>query len=366
MVRVRRVVPKDWARYSPIGNVIPRTRFIVFKTPLNDKLACQLPKEKRFNVNDLFMQLNMRGQRLGLVVDLTDTDRYYDKNDIIGLGVQYEKINCPGRGFIERDECIESFHQAIQNYSDNCDDQDALIGVHCTHGINRSGYLICRFLIERLGWSSHEALDAFEHARGYPIEKGAYVMALHKAAKDVRNRRVESDSDSEGRRKKSRKNKRKHREEENGHINIINAFLGELGQQVASVSGAFENSPISNGYGTPDDQNPQPQQPHWGYAVKKSKYQSLNQPNNNGTPVESSPFVEDEEQYDDGEDDGQDVQDGEVQVAADGSAPSASSKRRARRHRMQKMLAVMKRGNFHEIQAMQEEVATNHGAAATL
>ena len=36
---------------------------------------------------------------------------------------------------------------------------EALIGVHCTDGVNRSGYLVCRFLIENLGWSSHEALE---------------------------------------------------------------------------------------------------------------------------------------------------------------------------------------------------------------
>lgn len=34
-----------------------------------------------------------------------------------------------------------------------------MIGVHCTNGVNRSGYLICRFLIDRLGWSSHDAID---------------------------------------------------------------------------------------------------------------------------------------------------------------------------------------------------------------
>ncbi|EPB65850.1 tyrosine-protein phosphatase domain protein, partial [Ancylostoma ceylanicum] len=100
-----------------------------------------------------------RGLRLGLVVDLTDTDRYYDKDEIEGLCIQYQKINCPGRGFVERTECVSEFNKAIQDYIDKTDDEEALIGVHCTNGVNRSGYLICRFLIERLGWSSHEALD---------------------------------------------------------------------------------------------------------------------------------------------------------------------------------------------------------------
>lgn len=36
---------------------------------------------------------------------------------------------------------------------------DLLIGVHCSNGVDRAGYLICRYLIDRLGWSSHEAIE---------------------------------------------------------------------------------------------------------------------------------------------------------------------------------------------------------------
>ena len=36
---------------------------------------------------------------------------------------------------------------------------DALIGVHCTHGVNRTGYLICRYLIEKMDWDPQKAID---------------------------------------------------------------------------------------------------------------------------------------------------------------------------------------------------------------
>ncbi|CAL2036792.1 unnamed protein product [Caenorhabditis brenneri] len=362
MVRVCRVVPKDWIKYEALGNVIPRTRFIVFKTPINSQLSSKLHKEQRFTTNDLFRKLAERGQHLGLVVDLTDTDRFYDKKDITGMCVEYEKVNCPGRGFTERDECVESFNQVIQDYTDKCEDQDALIGVHSTNGINRCGYLICRFLIERLGWSSHEAIDAFEQARGCSIEKGAYVMALHKAAKDSRSKRADSDSDSSERRKK-KKNKRKHHDEESknaiNEVNMINMILGELGQQTASVSG-YHSSP--NGLNTTPDPTPQQQQ-HWGFAIKRSKYAQLNQPVANGTSTppdatsESTPL--DEEDYE--EEEYEEIED-EVDLEP-GKGQSVSSKRRARRNRMQNYMRVMQRGRFHEIQAMREEVALTHGSA---
>ncbi|KIH55229.1 dual specificity phosphatase, catalytic domain protein [Ancylostoma duodenale] len=276
-------IPFRWTRYSPLGTVIPRTRFIVFKTPLNDRLLTKVDRAQRFTVWNLMWMLAERGLRLGLVVDLTDTDRYYDKDEIEGLCIQYQKINCPGRGFVERTECVSEFNKAIQDYIDKTDDEEviqsiipcseALIGVHCTNGVNRSGYLICRFLIERLGWSSHEALDAFERARGYPIEKGSYVQALHKAAIDSRNRRDVSDSDSEGHRRKSKKSKRKREKDEafsdsaSQMGNIMQQFFAQLqGAHQAAESGngsGYDGSPAQSGsYASPGQQ-------HWAYQTKQ-------------------------------------------------------------------------------------------------
>ena len=36
---------------------------------------------------------------------------------------------------------------------------DSLIGVHCTHGLNRTGYMICRYLIQKLKWEPKKAID---------------------------------------------------------------------------------------------------------------------------------------------------------------------------------------------------------------
>ena len=36
-----------------MGGVLPRTRFVVFKTPLNEALSGRLPREQRFTLNEL-------------------------------------------------------------------------------------------------------------------------------------------------------------------------------------------------------------------------------------------------------------------------------------------------------------------------
>jgi hypothetical protein len=73
---------------------------------------------------------------------------------------------------------------------------DLLIGVHCTHGINRTGLMVCRYLIEYANWSPMDAIEGccflkeitccylieyleFQRARGHRIERQQYIDALH-------------------------------------------------------------------------------------------------------------------------------------------------------------------------------------------
>lgn len=56
--------------------------------------------------------------------------------------------------------------------------KDALIGVHCTHGVNRSGYLICRYLIEKMNWEPSKAISEFNLHRGHQMERQNYIDDL--------------------------------------------------------------------------------------------------------------------------------------------------------------------------------------------
>lgn len=40
-----------------------------------------------------------------------------------------------------------------------CLGQRKLIGVHCTHGLNRTGYFICRYLIQKMGLTPADAIQ---------------------------------------------------------------------------------------------------------------------------------------------------------------------------------------------------------------
>ena len=44
--------------------------------------------------------------------------------------------------------------------------------------INVSGYMICRYLIERMGWTPDEAIRTFNEARGYKITREQDLRSL--------------------------------------------------------------------------------------------------------------------------------------------------------------------------------------------
>ncbi|KAL3085160.1 hypothetical protein niasHS_010229 [Heterodera schachtii] len=188
MVRTSRKIPTDWTKYQPIGATIEGSRIFAFKTPLLPELQTSIPKECRFSTLTLFQQLAFSNRSLGLVINCNNTKRYFCRRDIEGLGICYKEIPCPGRGFLYRTDAVKTFIKTIDDFLELNSDNDLLIAVCCSNGINRSGYLICNYLINRLGWSSHDALNAFENARGYSIERGSYVQALHKVDRERRSK----------------------------------------------------------------------------------------------------------------------------------------------------------------------------------
>uniref|UniRef100_A0A914HCV4 Tyrosine specific protein phosphatases domain-containing protein n=1 Tax=Globodera rostochiensis TaxID=31243 RepID=A0A914HCV4_GLORO len=188
MVRTSRKIPTDWTKYEPIGATIGGSRIFAFKTPLYPELQNRISKECRFTTLDLVQKLASFDRSLGLVINCNNTRRYFCKKDLEGLGIDYKEIACPGRGFLYRMDVVKLFLKSVDDFLEQNNDNDLLIGVNCSNGVNRSGYLICNYLISRLGWSSHDALNAFENARGYPIERGSYVQALHKADREHRSK----------------------------------------------------------------------------------------------------------------------------------------------------------------------------------
>ncbi|XP_032366632.1 RNA/RNP complex-1-interacting phosphatase isoform X2 [Etheostoma spectabile] len=174
-------VPDRWLDYISVGKRIPGTRFIAFKVPLKQSLNRKLPCSEVFGPWELLDALSTEQQRLGLIIDLTFTTRYYTLQDVPD-SLLFVKILTAGHE-VPGDDTILSFKRAVRRFLRENADNDELIGVHCTHGLNRTGYLICRYLIDVDGMDPKEAVELFNASRGHAVERQNYLEDLQRGPK---------------------------------------------------------------------------------------------------------------------------------------------------------------------------------------
>ena len=155
-------IPDRWFDYSNVGAVVEGTRFIAFKVPLS--------KNEDWNLKELKRQV----PDLKLIIDLTNTKKYYHPRHCEELGLIHRKIFVPGH-VVPNKQIVEEFFSAV---SECPEPESSLIGVHCTHGLNRTGYLVCRWMIEKAGLEPDTAITAFNTARGHEQERGNYLEHL--------------------------------------------------------------------------------------------------------------------------------------------------------------------------------------------
>lgn len=77
-------------------------------------------------------------------------------------------------------------HTAIRRFIQLVDDilgestaAKPVVAVHCHYGFNRTGFLICCYLVERLGWSVKEAVEGFKEAKPPGIKHRHFIDALY-------------------------------------------------------------------------------------------------------------------------------------------------------------------------------------------
>ncbi|XP_028273941.1 RNA/RNP complex-1-interacting phosphatase [Parambassis ranga] len=181
MSKKKNGIPDRWLDYSAVGKRLSGTRFIAFKVPLKQSLSRQLHCSDVFGPWELLDALNKEKQELGLIIDLTFTTRYYKVQDIPD-SLLCVKIFTAGHQ-VPSDDTILSFKRAVSRFLRENQGNDKLIGVHCTHGLNRTGYLICRYLIDVDGMEPSEAVELFNASRGHMIERQNYLDDLHRGPK---------------------------------------------------------------------------------------------------------------------------------------------------------------------------------------
>ncbi|XP_058517127.1 mRNA-capping enzyme-like [Ochotona princeps] len=168
-------IPPRWLHCPRRGQPVAG-RFLPLKTMLGPRYDSQVAEENRFHPTMLSNYLKSRKVKMSLLVDLTNTSRFYDRSDIEKEGITYVKLPCKGHGECPTTEVTNTFIRLCERFHHRTPPE--LIGVHCTHGFNRTGFLICAFLVENMDWSIEAAVATFAQARPPGIYKGDYLKEL--------------------------------------------------------------------------------------------------------------------------------------------------------------------------------------------
>ncbi|TKY62466.1 mRNA-capping enzyme [Spatholobus suberectus] len=104
------MVPDGWlgcpAHGQELGCIIPS------KVPLGESFNDYIPSQK-YTPKQAILQQRVLGRELGLVIDLTNTTRYYHVSDWTKEGIGHVKIRCKGRDAVPDDESVKKFCDEI-------------------------------------------------------------------------------------------------------------------------------------------------------------------------------------------------------------------------------------------------------------
>lgn len=176
-------IPNRWLNCPRKAIDLIVGKFLAFKTPLGQQFNDKVPDVNRFTPAMLFAYMKSLNVKLGLWIDLTNTNRFYNKQEIIDRDCKYIKMQCRGHGETPTLEQTKEFIRVVSKFQSQKPLE--VIGVHCTHGFNRTGFLLVSYMVDQLDFSVEAALSEFARFRPPGIYKQDYIEELYKRYDDV-------------------------------------------------------------------------------------------------------------------------------------------------------------------------------------
>ncbi|CAL4994019.1 unnamed protein product [Urochloa decumbens] len=172
--------PQGWLDCPAFGE--PIDKIIPSKVPLDETFNESVPPGKRYSSKQLVVNKQRKaGREIGLVIDLTNTTRYYSSAEWTRQGTKHVKIPCKGRDAVPDNESVNVFVYEAMMFLDRQKQtkNPKYILVHCTHGHNRTGFMIIHYLMRTHVSCVAEAINIFAQRRPPGIYKRDYIEALY-------------------------------------------------------------------------------------------------------------------------------------------------------------------------------------------
>ena len=115
------------------------------------------------------------------VIDISREAPPYDPTTF--QRIRYHKFPTVSKLPPTREE-VKAFISLVDNdilaaHKQEATEKEIVVAVHCHYGFNRTGFFLCCYMIERLGFSIKQAIQAFQDARDPGIKHSHFIDELH-------------------------------------------------------------------------------------------------------------------------------------------------------------------------------------------
>ncbi|KAM3304548.1 hypothetical protein P3S67_011414 [Capsicum chacoense] len=135
------------------------------------EIGCIIPS--KVPLDETFNDCVLPGKRYSFRQVLQPTENWRKE------GIKHVKIQSRGRGAVPDNESVNLFVYEVSQFLARQKHAKKHILLHCTHGHNRTGFMIVYYLMRTLSISVSQAIKIFSDARPPGIYKPDYIDALY-------------------------------------------------------------------------------------------------------------------------------------------------------------------------------------------
>jgi len=166
---------QKWGDYESCGESVGKTKFVPMKTPLSleflertEKYAHILTVEKM-----LYEQRETKQREVTMIIDLSNHECLYEED--IPKEVHRVHVRNIAKSIPNIECCATVMREASKHWKKH---PEEYIAIHCAYGFNRTGFIVCCYLIEKENMTAEEALETFAVARPPGVKHERFQMAL--------------------------------------------------------------------------------------------------------------------------------------------------------------------------------------------
>ena len=165
---------QKWGDYASFGEPVAPSKFIPMKTPLSPTLLADPAAFENVLTLPAFLEAQLKlGRKVGLIIDLSNHDCLY--HDGVPADVRRVHVRNVAKSVPDVAVVSEAVAVAADFWASNPDEH---VAIHCAYGFNRTGFVLCCYLIEKCGLSADEALESFARSRAPGVKHERFKEAL--------------------------------------------------------------------------------------------------------------------------------------------------------------------------------------------